>query len=65
MNKFTVVDWAAFVILVIGGVNWGLIGFFNFDLVSTLFGAMSTASRIIYGLVGVSALYSISFPFRD
>ncbi len=65
MNKFTVVDWAAFVILVIGGVNWGLIGFFNFDLVSTLFGVMSTASRIIYGLVGVSALYSISFPFRD
>ncbi len=65
MKNFTVVDWIAFSVLVIGGVNWGLIGFFNFDLVSTIFGVMSVASRVIFGLVGLSALYAISWSFRD
>lgn len=65
MKNFTVLDWAAFSILIIGGINWGLIGLFNFDLVSTIFGVMSAASRVIFGLVGLSALYAISFPLRD
>lgn len=65
MKNFTVLDWAAFAILIIGGVNWGLIGFFSFDLVSTIFGVMSTASRVIYGLVGISAIYSVFFALRD
>jgi len=50
-------DVAAAVLLVIGGLNWGLIGAQEFDLVATLFGAMSPLSRIVYGLVGLSAIY--------
>ena len=51
-------------ILIIGAVNWGLIGFFTFDLVAWLFGgASSWLSRIIYGIVGLSGLYAITFLF--
>lgn len=52
-------DWIAMTLLIIGGINWGLIGLFDFDLVATLFGRMSALSRIIYTVVGLSALYSI------
>ena len=45
------------VLVIIGGLNWGLVGFFNFDLVAAIFGNMSFLSRIIYGLVGLSAVY--------
>ena len=45
------------VLLVIGGANWGLIGVFDFNLVAWLVGDMSAASRIIYALVGLGALY--------
>lgn len=44
-------------LLVVGGLNWGLVGAANFDLVATLFGDMSALSRIVYVLVGVSAVY--------
>ncbi len=54
MKKFDVV---AAVLLVVGGLNWGLVGAANFDLVATLFGGSSALSRIVYLLVGVSALY--------
>ncbi len=46
----------AYVLVIVGAINWGLIGFFGFDLVATLFGEMSVLSRIIYGLVGISAV---------
>ena len=52
-------DWIAFVLVVVGGLNWGLVGFFNFDLVAIIFGDMSIISRIVYALVGISALYAI------
>lgn len=53
-------------LIIIGGVNWGLIGFFNFNLVSTIFGgALTFIARIIYALVGIAALYSITFLFTD
>ena len=45
------------VLLVVGGLNWGLVGLFNFDLVATLFGDMSGLSRLVYSLVGVGAIY--------
>jgi uncharacterized membrane protein YuzA (DUF378 family) len=44
------------ILLVVGGLNWGLVGIFEFDLVAKLFGEMSAISRIVYGLVGVSAV---------
>ena len=52
-------DIIALVLVIIGAVNWGLIGIFNFDLVATLFGAMSLISRIVYILVGIAGLWSI------
>lgn len=50
-------DWTAFALTIIGGLNWGLVGLFNFDLVAAIFGDMSALSRIIYILVGASAIY--------
>ena len=45
------------VLLVVGGLNWGLVGFFGFDLVAAVFGPMSALSRIVYVLVGLAAVY--------
>lgn len=59
MNNLNVIDWIFLILLVIGGLNWGLIAFFKFDLVSSIFGDISTMARIVYGLVGISAVYSI------
>jgi len=54
-------DWTALTFVIIGAINWGLIGFFKLDLVATLFGGMeSMLSRIIYVIVGLSGLYCIS-----
>lgn len=47
----------ALVLLIVGGLNWGLVGLFNFDLVAMLFGTMSMLSRLVYSLVGLSAVY--------
>ncbi|MDB5842196.1 MAG: hypothetical protein JWQ23_4148 [Herminiimonas sp.] len=58
-KQMNAVDWIAMVLLIVGGLNWGLVGLFNFDLVATLFGQMSALSRIVYVAVGLSALYSI------
>ena len=58
-NKF--LQYFALTIAVSGAVNWGLIGFFNFNLVAFLFGSMSWLSRIIYGLVGLCGLYHLTF----
>ncbi len=53
-------------ILIIGGVNWGLIGLFQFDLVAAIFGGMaSIISRIVYTLVGIAGLYCISMLFYN
>lgn len=49
----------ALTLVIIGALNWLLIGLFDFDLVATLFGAMSVLSRIIYSLVGLSGIVSI------
>ena len=62
MNKG--LDYFALTIVIIGAVNWGLIGFFQFDLVAWLFGNMSWISRIVYGLVGICGLYLLSFNGR-
>ncbi|MCL5795099.1 MAG: DUF378 domain-containing protein [Patescibacteria group bacterium] len=50
-------DWIALILVIIGALNWGLVGFFNFDLVKTIFGDMTVVSRIIYDLVGLAGLY--------
>ncbi len=54
MKTLNGLDWTALVLLIIGGINWGLVGFFGFDLVAAIFG---TAAPFIYAIVGLSALY--------
>ena len=57
--KINILDWVAIVLVIVGGLNWGLVGAFNFDLVATIFGVMSALSRIVYVLVGLAAIYLI------
>lgn len=58
MKRLNALDWVAITLLVIGGLNWGLVGLFGFDLVATIFGgASSLLARIVYILVGLSAVY--------
>ena len=54
-------DYISLVLVIIGAINWGLIGLFELDLVRVIFGEMSMLSRIIYTLVGIAGLYSLSF----
>ena len=57
-------DYIVLVLVIIGAINWGLIGFFRFDLVRVIFGDMSVISRIIYAVIGICGLYAISFCGR-
>ncbi len=61
MKKFCLIDWIALILVIIGGLNWGLIGLFNFNLVGLIFGEMTILSRIIYIVVGLASLYTIYF----
>lgn len=60
-----VIDKIILILIIIGAINWGLIGFFEFDLVKTLFGDMTVLTRIIYGLVGISGLWGIKMLFDN
>ncbi len=64
MAKLNVVDWIAMILMIIGGLNWGLVGVFKFDLVRAIFGDMTIISRIVYILVGVAAIYGIFILLR-
>lgn len=55
-----IINCIALLLLIIGGLNWGLIGFFEFNLVDFLFGSGSILSRIVYILVGISAIWCVS-----
>jgi uncharacterized protein len=59
------VDWIALILVIIGGLNWGLVGLFNYNLVDAIFGPMSILSRIIYILVALAALYMIYYGARS
>lgn len=60
-----IIDKIALILIIIGAINWGLIGFFKFDLVAAIFGEMSVFSRIIYALVGISGLWGIKLLFDE
>lgn len=60
-----IIDKIALILIVIGAINWGLIGIFNFNLVEFIFGNMTVLSRIIYALVGISGLWGIKLLFDD
>ena len=57
-------DYTTLTLVIVCAVNWGLVGFFKFDLVAYLFGSLSLLSRIIYALVGLSGLYVLSMYGR-
>jgi uncharacterized protein len=63
-NIMSTIQRLALVLTIIGAINWGLIGFFQFDLVASLFGGQDSAiSRIIYGLVGLAGLINLGLLF--
>ena len=57
-------DYTVLILVIIGAINWGLIGFFGLDLVAFLFGSMSILSRIIYAVIGIRGLYALSYCGR-
>lgn len=59
MKTLNGLDWLVLVLVIIGGLNWGLVGFFKYNLISGIFGEMTVISRIVYDLVGLSAIYLI------
>ena len=64
MSEKSILDWIALVLLIIGGVNWGLVGAGGWDLVDIIFGSIDLLARIIYILVGLAALYTIYYLFK-
>jgi uncharacterized membrane protein YuzA (DUF378 family) len=59
------VDWVAWVLVVVGAVNWGLVGAFKFNLVDTIFGVDSLLAMLVYILVGLAALYMVYAAFMN
>jgi uncharacterized membrane protein YuzA (DUF378 family) len=57
--KMSAADYLAWVLIVVGGLNWGLVGAFKYNLVDKIFGVGSTISRVVYVLVGLAAVYSV------
>ena len=60
-----ILDRIALILAIVGGLNWGSIGIFNFDFVSALLGENTMLSRIVFTLVGLAAVWSISLLFRQ
>ncbi len=65
MKKMGTVGWIAFVLVVIGALNWGLVGALEFNLVGTLFGEMEVLIRAVYVLVGLGAIYMVYEVFAS
>ena len=52
-------DCVAYALMILGALNWGLIGFFGFNLVAAIFGEMTVVARIVYAIVGLAAIYDL------
>lgn len=63
MTKLNALEWISLILVIVGAINWGLWGIFEFNLVAALFGELSVLSRIVYILVGIAALYIIVDAF--
>ena len=59
MAKKTAMEWAVFVLIVVGGLNWGLVGLFGLDVIQAIFGSVPILVKAIYVLVGLAALYKL------
>lgn len=60
-----IIQKSALVLTLVGAINWGLIGIFNFNLVAAIFGDMTVAARIVYSLVGIAAIVNLMLLFID
>ena len=65
MRTYSALYWIALILTVIGGLNWGLIGLINFNVVDAIFGVGSIISRTIYVIIGLAALYLIAAAFME
>lgn len=59
------IKYGSYILVLVGALNWGLIGFFNFDLVAKLFGDMTPITRLVYDLVGISAVISAISAYKS
>ena len=59
-SRMNALDWLALVLLIVGGLNWGLVGLFDFDVVAALLGQGTMAARVVYILVGLSAIWGFA-----
>lgn len=59
MRKMSALEWVAFVLVVVGAVNWGLVGLFGFNLVTTVLGVDTLLTKLVYVLVGVAGVYEL------
>ncbi len=64
MGKKSVLDWIAIVLIIVGGLNWGLVGLLNFDLVQTILGFLTWLPKAVYILVGLAAIYMIFYIMK-
>ncbi len=65
MNFLCMFKWVTYSLVLVGAINWGLIGAFDFDLVSFIFGDMTAISRVIYSIIGLSAIGYFIFSLRE
>lgn len=65
MRKMNALDWIAWILVLIGAINWGLIGFFKYNFIASIFGDMTLISRLIYALVGIAAVYLIVVRVKE
>jgi len=61
MAEKSILDWIALVLVIVGGLNWGLVGLLNFDLVNAIFGSVPILQKAVYVLVGLAAVYTIYY----
>jgi hypothetical protein len=64
MTERNSLDWLAMILVIVGGLNWGLVGLFGLDLVELIFGSIMILQRIVYILVGLAAVYMIFFATK-
>ncbi|MBU2639287.1 MAG: DUF378 domain-containing protein [Nanoarchaeota archaeon] len=64
MAEKSTLDWVALVLVLVGALNWGLVGLFSFDLVEAILGSIPLLQTIVYDLVGLSALYIAYMTFK-
>lgn len=65
VKNMKIIDKIALILIIIGAINWGLIGLFRFNLVELIFGDMTILARIIYALVGIAGLWGIKLAVED